>query len=102
MCIRDRPTPLELPPYPVPAVAAHVLTTADLPSAGGAGWLLLQNGPPDTGLFIGTGRYRADLRHETVVGAWQRTWVTADSGSLVQIRAIELRLSLIHISEPTR
>jgi len=85
------PTPLELPPYPVPAVAAHVLTTADLPSAGGAGWLLLQNGPPDTGLFIGTGRYRADLRHETVVGAWQRTWVTADSGSLVQIRAIELR-----------
>lgn len=85
------PTAIELPPYPVPAVAAHLLTTGDLPSTAGGGWLQDQDGPPDTGLFTGTGRYRADLRRETVIGAWQRTWGTADAQNVVSIRAIELR-----------
>lgn len=85
------PTAIEVPPYPAPAVAAKMLTTAELPNAGGGGWLQLQDGPPDGGIFVGTGRLFADLRHELVAGAWQRTWETADSGSLVQIRAIEVR-----------
>ncbi len=85
------PTPVVLPPYPVPAVAAQVLATDDLPNVGDGGWLLMQDGPPDSGIFTGTGRLRADLRHATEVGAWQRTWVTVNRNDLVQISAIDLR-----------
>ena len=85
------PSPLVLPPYPVPAVAHQVLTTAELPKAGGGGWLQFQDGPPDDGLFTGTGRFRADLRRAAFVGAWQRTWSTLDGQGVFQVSAYQGR-----------
>ena len=85
------PSPLVLPPYPVPAVAHQVLTTAELPKAGSGGWLQFQDGPPDDGLFTGTGRFRADLRRAVFVGAWQRTWSTLDGQGVFQVSAYEGR-----------
>ena len=85
------PTPLVLPPYPVPAVAHRVLTTADLPRppVGAGGWLPAQDGPPTSGLYTGTGRFRADLRNIVFVGAWQRTWTTADGQDGFRVAAYE-------------
>ena len=37
------PVPQLVPPYAVPAVAKTVLTIADLPDSGGAGWLAIQS-----------------------------------------------------------
>ncbi|MFF4031738.1 hypothetical protein ACFYZ2_18665 [Streptomyces sviceus] len=85
------PVKLVVPPYTTPAVEKKMLTTADLPSMGGGSWLPTQDGPPDTGLFVGSGRLRADYRRLTVVGAWQRTWESADARDLVEIRALEMR-----------
>ena len=87
------PTALVLPPYPVPAVAHQVLTTAELPHppAGGGGWLPMQDGPPTSGLYIGTGRFRADMRRIAFVSAWQRTWVTADGQDDFRVAAFEVR-----------
>ncbi|MFJ3673279.1 PQQ-binding-like beta-propeller repeat protein [Streptomyces sp. NPDC090106] len=79
-----------VPPYTTPAVAQRLLTDADLPLRPGDVWLSKQDGPPDIGLFIGTGRLRADLRDMTVVGAWQRTWETADARTAVGVRALEM------------
>ena len=85
------PAPLVLPPYQVPAVAHQVLTTAELPKAGSGGWLQFQDGPPDSGLFTGTGRFRADLRRVVFVGAWQRTWGTLNGQGVFQVTAYEGR-----------
>lgn len=85
------PVPLVVPPYAVPAVAKTILTTADLPEGGGSRWLAVQDGPPDTGLFTGTGRLRADLRQLLLLGAWQRTWESTDAADTAQIRALETR-----------
>lgn len=71
--------PLVVPPYPVPAIAHQMLTTADLPAIGEGGWVQMQNGPPTTGLFTGTGRSRADFRETFFASAWQRTWTAADA-----------------------
>jgi hypothetical protein len=92
------PSPLVLPPYPVPAVAHQVLTTAALPKAGGGGWLQFQDGPPDGGLFVGTGRFRADLRRAVFVGAWQRSWVTADGQGFFEVTAYEARTRSLALS----
>lgn len=85
------PTQVLMPPYTVPAVAHQMLTTADLPPAGNDGWLQMQDGPPDNGLFVGTGRFRADLRQAVFVGAWKRWWETPDGQHLFQVEAIEGR-----------
>lgn len=82
-----------VPPYTTPAVAQRLLTDSDLPTRQGDIWLNMQDGPPDTALFIGTGRLRADLREMTVVGAWQRTWESADARTSVGVRALEMRRS---------
>ena len=86
------PAQLVVPPYPVPPVAARMLSTSQLPVPHGERWLLIQNGPPTSGLFVGTGRLRAELRRETVAGAWQREWVSADGQDLLEIRVIDMRL----------
>lgn len=83
------PAPPILPPYSVPAVAHQMLTTAKLPKARSGGWLQLQDGPPDSGLFTGTGRFRADMRRATFVGAWQRTWSTLNGQGVFQVIAYE-------------
>jgi PQQ-like domain len=83
--------PLVLPPYPVPAVAHQMLTTADLPSAGVGGWLQMQEGPPDDPLFMATGRLRADVRNTEFASAWERTWMTADSSVILQVAAYVAR-----------
>jgi hypothetical protein len=85
------PTPLVLPPYPVPAVAQEMLTTAQLPNAGTGGWVQMQNGPPNSGLFVGTGRFRADLRRLEFIGAWQRSWLTPNGDGAVKVTAYEVR-----------
>lgn len=85
------PVKLVVPPYAVPAVEQQLLATSDLTSLGRGVWLPTQDGPPDTGLFVGTGRLRADFRRLTVVGAWQRTWESADYKDEVQVRALEMR-----------
>ncbi|MDX3714740.1 hypothetical protein PV733_38595 [Streptomyces europaeiscabiei] len=82
-----------VPPYTTPAVAQRLLTDSDLPTPPGEVWLNTQNGPPETALFIGTGRLRADLREMTVVGAWQRTWESADARTSVAVRGLEMRRS---------
>jgi hypothetical protein len=86
-------TPLVVPPYPVPAVAHRMLTLADVPKppTGTGGWLSAQAGPPTGGLFTGTGRFRADLRHMGYAGAWQRTWITADGQQTFMVAGFELR-----------
>ena len=85
------PTPLVLPPYPVPAVAHEMLATAQLPGAGSGGWLQMQDGPPSSGLFVGTGRFRADLRRLEFTGAWQRSWLTPAGDGGVEVTAYEVR-----------
>ncbi|MFE7854064.1 hypothetical protein [Streptomyces sp. NPDC057403] len=85
------PVKLVVPPYTTPAVEKKLLITSDLPSMGGGSWLPTQDGPPDTGLFVGSGRLRADFRRLTVLGAWQRTWESADAKDLVVVRALEMR-----------
>jgi len=85
------PVSLVVPPYTVPVIAKSALVTADLPDTGGHGWLPVQDGPPENGLFKGTGRYRADIRQIAVVGAWQRTWESADAEDGVQIQIFEMR-----------
>ena len=94
------PTPVVLPPYSVPAVAHQVLNTADLPlpPAGAGGWLPMQDGPPTSGLYTGTGRWRADMRRIMFVGAWQRRWATADGQSTFQVTAFEPRSRAIALS----
>jgi hypothetical protein len=87
------PTALILPPYPVPAVAHQVLTTTELPAlpAAAGGWLPMQDGPPTTGVWVGSGRFRADVRNELFVGAWQRTWVSTDGQDIMEVVAYETR-----------
>ncbi|WP_328224013.1 MULTISPECIES: hypothetical protein [unclassified Streptomyces] len=85
------PVKLVVPPYTTPAVEQKLLATSDLSSIGRSFWLPMQDGPPDGGLFVGSGRLRADFRRLTVVGAWQRTWESADAKDVVQIRALEMR-----------
>ncbi|WP_262062927.1 YncE family protein [Streptomyces sp. STR69] len=89
----ESPPPVErvIPPYTTPAVAHELLATSDLPSAGRSFWLPMQDGPPDSALFTGTGRLRADLRQMTVTGAWQRSWESADAKDTVLVRALEMR-----------
>ncbi|QIQ06167.1 PQQ-binding-like beta-propeller repeat protein [Streptomyces liangshanensis] len=82
-----------VPPYTTPAVAGRLLTHSDLPARQGEVWLNTQNGPPETALFTGTGRLRADVRELTVVGAWQRTWESADGLTSVAVRGFEMRRS---------
>lgn len=83
--------PLVIPPYPVPAIAQQMLTTADLPAIGKGGWLQMQNGPPTEGLFTGTGRSRADFRETFFVSAWQRTWTAADARAIFREAAYVAR-----------
>jgi hypothetical protein len=85
------PVPQVVPPYAVPAVAKAVLTTADLPDGGRAGWLAVQDGPPTTRIFTGTGRLRADVRQMLLLGAWQRTWESTDAADRAQVRVLETR-----------
>ncbi|MFJ9871406.1 YncE family protein [Streptomyces sp. NPDC101165] len=85
------PVKLVVPPYSVPAVEQRLLATQDLSSVGRGLWLPTQDGPPDTGLFVGTGRLRADFRRLTVVGAWQRTWESTDYKDEARVRALEMR-----------
>ncbi len=80
-----------LPPYSVPTIAHQMLTTADLPAVGEGGWLQMQDGPPNTGLFAGTGRFRGDVRETYFAGAWQRTWVAVDAGAVFQEAAYVAR-----------
>ncbi|HEX6520256.1 MAG TPA: PQQ-binding-like beta-propeller repeat protein [Streptosporangiaceae bacterium] len=87
------PTALVIPPYQVPAVEHHILTTSELPVApvGRGGWLPMEDGPPTGGIWVGSGRLRADLRREAFVGAWQRTWQTADGQDIIEVAAYETR-----------
>jgi hypothetical protein len=89
--VTPSPAPAVVPPYQVPTVAHQVLSTADLPSVGTSGWLKMQDGPPDTPLFTGTGRFRADFRNTIFASAWQRTWVTADHRDVLQVAAYVVR-----------
>ncbi|MFD5891764.1 YncE family protein [Streptomyces sp. NPDC060334] len=87
------PVRIVVPPYTAPVIAQRLLTNSDLPASPGGVWLNTQDGPPETSLFIGTGRLRADLRDMTVVGAWQRTWESADAKTSVMVRGLEMRRS---------
>ncbi|HEY7265801.1 MAG TPA: PQQ-binding-like beta-propeller repeat protein [Trebonia sp.] len=89
--VAPSPAPAVLPPYKVPAVAHQMLSTADLPQTDTNGWLQMQDGPPDTPLFTGTGRFRADFRNTIFASAWQRTWVTSDHRDVLQVAAYVAR-----------
>lgn len=89
--VTPSPAPAVVPPYQVPAVAHQMLSTAELPPTGTKGWLQMQDGPPDTPLFTGTGRFRADFRNTIIASAWQRTWVTSNHRDALQVAAYVAR-----------
>ncbi|MFF3326405.1 hypothetical protein [Streptomyces sp. NPDC002889] len=92
--VRQAPVDALLPPYKEPQVRSRLLATADLPLTElpvHSAWIPVQDGPPTTGLFVGSGRFRAELRHATLVGGWQRTWESTDGAAALHIRLVEAR-----------
>lgn len=79
------------PPYTAPTVARSIATTNDLERALDTRLILIEEGPPETQLYLSGGTIARETRESLHAGAWERSWESADRKTQINLRATQYR-----------